>query len=108
MRGWRPLGRGETRSALVVYQAPPGYSIAGNVAMTDLSNINGSYGPVMYGSDHGHVVSATVQVQCRSPDQPFGPGGSMHVRLNGSIEMPVGAPEAAAAREACREAQAPQ
>jgi hypothetical protein len=106
--GGGPLGRGETRTAPVVYQAPPGYSIDGNVAVTDLSNINGSYGPVVYGSDQGHVVSATVQVQCRSPDQPFGPGGSMHVRLSGSIEIPVPVPQAAAARETCRNTPAPQ
>lgn len=82
-------GKGKSKQGAVTFHAPPGYSIVGAARISEVSNIDGSYGAVEYVRDGESVVEARVPVSCRSENKVFGPGASMRIRLAGIIEKPV-------------------
>lgn len=94
-------GKGKSKNSAVTFRAPPGFSIVGAVRVSEISNIDGSYGAVQYVRSGDAVVEAHVPVSCRSESKIFGPGASMRIRLSGVIEKAITEEQRMAAMAAC-------
>lgn len=82
-------GHGQSKNEYVSFSAAPGYQIVGNIVIDDLSRNRGNYGQAEYEKDNtGKVVKVTVPISCSSPNQHFGPGAWMKIRIKGKVELP--------------------
>lgn len=98
--GVRCQNMGDNQQGTVQYNAPPGYSIVGQVQRVDETNY-GSVGPLRYTRDGGRVSSVSADVSCSTPNRPFGPGGWSNATLNGFIERSLAQDELAEIRRTC-------
>ncbi len=80
-------GNGNSNNANVSFSAAPNYQIVGNILIEDLSNNRGNYGSAEYIKDTtGRVTGVTVPISCASPNQTFGSGAWMKIRISGTVE----------------------
>ena len=81
-------GKPEHKNGQAVYNAPPGYTIVGDVPITVLSANKGGYiGPVNYQQDEeGRVYRVYVDMWCESVNKPLGAGAWRHISLTGNIQ----------------------
>ena len=97
-------GRGDSNNSTVCYAAAPGYSIIGNVSIQDVSNNRGSYGQASYVNrtdGKPGVGQVCVPITCQSPNQPFGPGAWMEIKVNGNIVRDISDDEVARMTQQC-------
>jgi S1-C subfamily serine protease len=98
--GVRCQNMGDSQESVVQYNAPPGYSIVGQVQRVDETNY-GSVGALQYVRDGARVTSVSANLRCSTPNRPFGPGGWSNATLNGFIEKVLAQDELVEIRRAC-------
>lgn len=99
--GAGPSAKGNSRSAQVLYTAPPGFQIVVPVVVQETSNIDGTKGSIEYFGENG-VNKVSVPISCRSEDKPFGAGASEQVVLQGTIERIVLPEDLVSTRAQCK------
>lgn len=78
---------GKFRQSSVCFNSAPGWMINGNAKVRIVSDNRGRAGQVDYGrNEMGDVTQACVEISCKSPSQPFGPGAWMAIELSGSVK----------------------
>lgn len=95
---------GDSQSGKVAYEAPPNFTIVGQVSKADEVNY-GTVGPIAYEKQGNRVESAKVDLSCKTPSRPFGPGGWAGSTLTGFIERMLSESDLAQIRQGCLKAR---
>jgi len=96
---------GQMKTATVSFPAPSGYYILGDARVRVTTQNSGERGAVRYGEKDGQRVRAEVEIKCRPPRRPGGPGASMGVALFGEYERTLTPDDQERVRAECRKAQ---
>jgi hypothetical protein len=91
---------GDSQSGIVVYKAPPDFTIAGQISKTDETNY-GTVGPVEYKREGNRVTEAKADLSCSTPNRLFGPGGWAGSTLSGYIERLLSDADLSQIRQEC-------
>lgn len=91
---------GDSQGGIVVYKAPPDFTIAGQISKTDETNY-GTVGPVEYKREGNRVTEAKADLSCSTPNRLFGPGGWAGSTLSGYIERLLSDADLSQIRQEC-------
>jgi hypothetical protein len=98
--GIRCENMGNSKHGVVSYRAPPNFTIAGQVSAADETNY-GTVGAVEYRKEGDRVTEVKVELNCSTPNRPFGPGGWASSTLTGFIERILSQSELTQIRQSC-------